>query len=98
MQDIIVNFEVNKTGIFSNSSPEAVVSEAVTCMKKGNKVRLRLVKVVLSTGEIEILATNLMDSEEISLADLKDLYHQRWGVETMIDSLKNQFLLTIFQV
>lgn len=42
---------------------------------------MRLVKVELSSGEIEILATNLVDREIFNRADLKELYHKRWGVE-----------------
>jgi hypothetical protein len=34
-----------------------------------------------------------MDKTAITVADL---YRQRWGVETVIDSLKNQFLLMVF--
>jgi Transposase DDE domain len=52
--------------------------------------------VVLPTGEIEVLATNLMDKQAITVADLADLYRQRWGIETIIDSLKNQLGLMIF--
>jgi IS4 transposase len=52
--------------------------------------------VILPSGEIEVLATNLMDKIVITVADLADLYRQRWGVETVIDSLKNQLLLLVF--
>lgn len=42
---------------------------------------LRLVAIDLSTGEKEILLTNLSDREEYSSETLKELYHLRWGVE-----------------
>jgi hypothetical protein len=37
------------------------------------------VKVKLSTGEDEILLTNLFDQEVYTLDDLKELYALRWG-------------------
>lgn len=42
---------------------------------------LRLVAIDLSSGEKEILLTNLMDREEYNIENLKELYHLRWGVE-----------------
>jgi IS4 transposase len=37
-----------------------------------------------------------MNKTAITVVDLADLYRQRWGVETVIDSLKNQLLLMVF--
>jgi len=42
---------------------------------------LRLVAIDLSTGEKEILLTNLSEREEYCIETLKELYHLRWGVE-----------------
>lgn len=42
---------------------------------------MRLVKVTLSSGEKEILATNLMDREMFNVEVLNKLYNKRWGVE-----------------
>jgi hypothetical protein len=64
--------------------------------KKGSKVKIRLVKVLLPTGQIEVLTSNLMDSEAITATDLGELYIKRWGIKTIIDSLKNQLGLMIF--
>ncbi len=44
------------------------------------KIQVRLVSVVLSTGEIEVLITSLF-SEDIQREEFKELYHLRWGVE-----------------
>ncbi len=41
---------------------------------------VRLVKVVLPTGEVEVLITNL-DRAEASVEELAELYARRWGVE-----------------
>lgn len=42
---------------------------------------LRLVAIDLSSGEKEILLTNLTDRQAFNIESLKDLYHLRWGVE-----------------
>jgi hypothetical protein len=57
--------------------------------------KVRLIKVVLSTGEVEILMTN-MDSDELSIAEAESLYGMRWGIETGFNYMKNVFKLGIF--
>ncbi|MBI3303774.1 MAG: IS4 family transposase [Deltaproteobacteria bacterium] len=54
-------------------------------------LRLRLVKVVLADGQVEVLGTSLLDAKEFPAADLKTVYGWRWGVETYYDRLKNIF-------
>jgi len=98
--DSEVYFKVNSAETFTlANSKDATLSPTdkdCICIEKESRVQIRLIKVLLSSGETEVLATNLMDTEQISIADLADLYRQRWGVETIIDSLKNQLLLTVF--
>jgi hypothetical protein len=53
-------------------------------------ITIRAVKVKLSTGEDEILLTNLFDQEVYTLDDLKELYALRWGIETAFGKQKNQ--------
>jgi len=52
-------------------------------------ITVRMVRVELSTGEIEILISSLLDDELYPTAIFKNLYQQRWGVETRFDMLKN---------
>jgi hypothetical protein len=56
---------------------------------KEKQIQVRLVKILLDSGEIEILLTSLIDPS-ISLADLKELYGLRWGVETSFCALKHK--------
>lgn len=49
---------------------------------------LRLVSIPLSSGEKEVLVTNLTDREAYPLDDLKSLYQLRWGVEESYKQLK----------
>jgi hypothetical protein len=103
LTDTEVYFTIGKSETFVNQALStekdgdlAIKDIPDTLIKKGTTVLVRLVKVVLPSGEIEVLATNLMDKTAITVADLADLYRQRWGVETVIDSLKNQLLMMVF--
>jgi Transposase DDE domain len=53
-------------------------------------LKVRMVKVKLPTGEVEILLTSLYDEKLFTLADLKYLYGLRWGIETTYGKQKNQ--------
>jgi len=44
-------------------------------------LQVRLLRIVLDSGEIEVLATSLVDSTAYPHAQFKELYHQRWPVE-----------------
>jgi hypothetical protein len=58
--------------------------------------KIRLVKVILDNGEIEILATSLLDEEKYPSQIFKELYFTRWGIETNYDHLKNNIQLENF--
>lgn len=61
-----------------------------------NPFRFRLVKVILENGEVEVLATSLLDEEKFPHQIFKDLYFKRWGAETNINHLKNHVELGNF--
>ncbi len=52
-------------------------------------VPVRLVRVDLPGGEVEVLVSSLLEQGEYPTAIFKDLYRRRWGVETRFDVLKN---------
>ena len=58
--------------------------------------KLRLVKVILDNGEIEVLATSLIDEKEYLTKIFKELYFMRWDIETNYDHLKNQIEIENF--
>lgn len=70
--------------------------------KKGYKItsrttiKIRLVKIQLNTGEIEVLLTNLYDENIYSLKTLKFLYNLRWKIETCYGIQKNQLQMEQF--
>jgi hypothetical protein len=62
---------------------------------KYHTLTYRLIRVELSTGEIEVLLTTLL-SPVFTTQDFAFLYGKRWGVETCFDQLKNLFKAPIF--
>ncbi|MGM0677063.1 MAG: IS4 family transposase [Pseudomonadota bacterium] len=51
-------------------------------------MELRLIRVALNDGQVEILATNLLDTEQYPIHLFKPLYSERWGVEESYKSFK----------
>ena len=51
--------------------------------------RVRVIQLVLSTGEVEMLITNLSESQ-MEYAAFGELYHKRWGIETKYKELKQK--------
>jgi hypothetical protein len=60
------------------------------CLAQGlpTTIRLRLLRVELPSGEIEVLATTLFDQTRFPQEIFAALYHQRWGVEEDYKVLK----------
>jgi hypothetical protein len=60
------------------------------------RIEVRLVTVRLSTGELEVLATSLLEEAVYETAALGQLYHYRWGIETYYGLLKGRLDLENF--
>lgn len=58
-------------------------------------IKTRVVKIVLNTGETEILITNLTQ-DEFTFEELGELYFKRWGIEVKYNELKNKFEIENF--
>lgn len=63
---------------------------------KHTPIRVRMVKVVLKTGEVEVLLTNLYDPEKYKSDSFESLYFMRWGIETSYNHYKNVLQLEQF--
>lgn len=63
---------------------------------KNSTINVRLVRVELESGEIEVLITSLLDSKKYKAKIFKDLYFKRWGVELFFDELKNKLKVEYF--
>lgn len=51
-------------------------------------ITVRLIKIELENGEIEILCTSLLDEQKYEYEQFEALYHRRWGVEEEFKLLK----------
>lgn len=60
------------------------------------QMAVRLVTVRLSTGELEVLATSLLDPERYPVGCFLELYGQRWGIESYYGVLKGRLDLENF--
>jgi len=59
-------------------------------------IKVRFVRVVLNTWEVEVLATSLLDEEKYKSELFKELYFKRWWIEVYYNILKNRLLLENF--
>ena len=59
-------------------------------------VKVRLVRVELPDGEVELLITSLMDIKKYPTGIFKELYFKRWGIETFYDEFKNKIKVENF--
>lgn len=65
-------------------------------VSKNDTIQVRLVKIILPTGETEVLITNLYDNRLYSAKDLKQVYNLRWGIETYYGYIKEELQLGQF--
>jgi hypothetical protein len=66
--------------------------ERARCRQYGwsQELRVRLITVRLSTGELEVLATSLLDEATYPTEDFGPVYGWRWGQETYYGRLKGR--------
>ena len=65
-------------------------------ISKDTSIKIRMVKIVLDTGETEVLLSNLYDSGLYTMQDLKIVYHMRWNIETFYGYIKEELQLGQF--
>jgi hypothetical protein len=56
---------------------------------KDTTLKVRLIRVELDQGGVEILMSSLLDQEKYPYAAFKELYFKRWKIETFYDRFKN---------
>lgn len=59
-------------------------------------LKVRFVQVILPSGEVEVLATSLLNRKKYRTKVFKDLYYQRWKIETFFHTLKSRLGLENF--
>lgn len=62
---------------------------------RNKSIKKRILKIILSSGEIEYLATNLFD-ETFTIQNFYDLYHLRWNIEEKYLDIKHKTELEKF--
>ena len=67
-----------------------------TRITKDSIIKVRLIKVTLDSGEIELLMTSLLDNETYPYECFKSLYFRRWHVETFYNRIKNILVVENF--
>jgi Transposase DDE domain len=53
-------------------------------------MKIRLIKILLDNGQVEVLATSLLDKAKYKHSIFKGLYHLRWGIEESYKILKSR--------
>jgi len=91
--------------IFENDSPESMIVLLDVSHRHKNKIKklilpsvikIRLIKIILSSGETEVLATSLLDEVAFPKTDFKYLCSLRWGGETFFSKVKGRLALENF--
>jgi hypothetical protein len=83
--------------VYMQPTPSAIagLKKCGFIITKNTVLRVRLVRVELPES-IEVLITNLWQEDDHPVAEFKDLYFMRWGVETNISVQKNILQLESF--
>ena len=77
-------------------TPCAGQAAAIRAAGLPDTITVRFVRVVLSTGEFEVLVTSLLDEALYPTEDFLALYDFRWGIETFYGLLKTRLTLENF--
>lgn len=59
-------------------------------------LKVRLIALKLPCGQMEYLITSLLDNNQYPVDIFKELYFQRWQIETYFDELKNKLKMEFF--
>ena len=88
----LMRVKVNKFHPVFDNANEA--DQIVKLDYKGKPLEVRIINVILPTGEVEKLATNI--TEDYTNEDFKQLYFKRWGIEVKYSQLKSRYELENF--
>jgi hypothetical protein len=91
VQQFVHSTKSSKTiELFPGNTAIATLKEQGYIVTAKTPLKVRMVKVKLPTGEVEVLLTSLYCKKLFTIADLKYLYGLRWRIETTFGKQKNQ--------
>lgn len=89
--------------LFSPGAPKEAFAEIPLPKHLNDETRklpasipLRFVRVDLPDGEVEVLATSLLDKKTFSQRAFKKLYYKRWRIETFFQAIKSRLAVDNF--
>lgn len=90
----------NQTDIITTiyPSPESIerLREHGYIVTQKTGIKIRMIKVILPDGEVEVLLTDLYDDKIFTLKKFSGLYFKRWKIEIAYGKQKNQLQMEIF--
>jgi len=98
LDDDILELEITKDRLYQITRREQypLLRQFREKLNVGETIKVRVIKVVLETGENEVLITSLFDVEAYPHSLFKELYFKRWGIELEYNILKNIFKVENF--
>lgn len=98
LSEVDTFFESNETDkiIEIEDSPQSSKKKLNELCIEFKPFKIRLVKVMLDNGEIEALATTLLNKDKYPTSIFKELYFKKWGLEVNLGHLKNHVQLENF--
>jgi len=93
--EMITNDEEVDLKVRTNSITYIDNEEEKEELRKVKRVKTRIIKIMLSSGEEEHLATNL-DKDELSVEEAREMYFGRWEIEKAFDIIKNKINIENF--
>ena len=94
--DKFLNSKKNDKIIILKILPKKVLNCPLGIKIKKESIKIRLLKIKLEGGEIEILATSLLNRKDYPRKIFKELYFKRWTIENVFDVLKNKLHIEFF--
>lgn len=79
--------------IHQAKEPDQIVK--ILVHKEQPELNIRVIRLILDSGEEEVLVTNLFD-EKFSIQEFKELYFKRWGIEVKFNELKSRLQIENF--
>lgn len=72
------------------------LSELGICLPADATITYRLIRIMLPTGETEVLLTTLLDKKKYHWPHFGEVYRKRWGIESCFFVIKSFFQLANF--